>query len=121
MENRRECHFKMRLSAEPNDGFGFHRTAAGAAFRKKKPQQVLQHLCVRCVPQEFLIAPDGHQTFLFELFEMMRKGGSCNIQFALNVADNEALRVGCQQKLHNAQPGFGSHSGQHISEAGNAL
>jgi hypothetical protein len=47
----------------------------------------------------------------------MRKRGTGNFEFCLNVTNYQAIRMGRQQQLHDAKSGFGPHRREHIGEA----
>ena len=72
---------------------------------------------VRRVPQERPLPAHPDQVLILELVEVMGEGGRGNLQFFLNVADHQPLRVSGQEKLHDAQPGFGPHGGEHVGVA----
>jgi hypothetical protein len=58
---------------------------------------------------------------VLELFEVVRKRGSSDIQFGLDVAHDEPLRMRDQQKLHDPESGLGTHRRKHIGKASDAL
>src|SRR5258706_15633600 len=49
---------------------------------------------------------------------MVGEGGVRNAQFALDIADHQAVRVSGQEKLHDSQPWFRSHRREHVGILG---
>jgi len=94
-----------------------YRIRACAAFREQKPQQVLQCFGISRVPQKLLVAADLDQPLVLQLLQMMGEGGRRDLEIALNIAHDEALRMGRQQQLHDAQSRLRTHRGEHVREA----
>ena len=70
------------------------------------------------VPEEGAFAAHAHEILIFEFFEMMRQRGIGDAQLVLDFAHDQTLRVGREQQLHDAEPGLGSHGGEHVGVAG---
>ena len=51
----------------------------------------------------------------------MRKSGIGNVQFRLQFADDQAVGVGGQEQLHDAETWLGAHGGEHIGEFGDLI
>lgn len=49
---------------------------------------------------------------------MVRKSGIGDVQFILNVADYQSLRMSGEQGLHDAQARFRAHGGKHVGVTG---
>jgi hypothetical protein len=64
--------------------------------------------------QESALAPHVHEIFRLEFVQMVRQGGIWNIQLLLNLSDDETVRMGRQQQLHDPQTWLRSHRGEHI-------
>jgi hypothetical protein len=54
------------------------------------------------------------EAFSLEFVEVVRQSGIRDVQFFLNLADDETLGVGGQEQLHDPKPGFGPDCGEHI-------
>jgi hypothetical protein len=53
---------------------------------------------------------------VFELVEVMGKSGIRDVQLLLKFPDDKSLWMRGQQELHDAEPDFGAHGGEHVSE-----
>ena len=58
---------------------------------------------------------------LLQLVEMVGKRGAGDIEFGLDVSDDQAVGMGGEEQLHDAKAGFGAHGGEHVGEAGDVL
>jgi len=90
----------------------------GAALGIQEAEKVLESVSVRSIPEEGALATDGDEFLISELVQVMGKRGIGNLEFGLDVSDHHALWLGRHKKLHDAQPRFGAHRGEHISIAG---
>ena len=70
------------------------------------------------VPEKRAFAAYLDKIFVLELFQMMRERGVGNAQFALNLADHQAVGMRGKEQLHDAEPRLGSHGGEHIGVSG---
>jgi hypothetical protein len=69
------------------------RLAPRAAFGVEKVKQLLQGRRVCLVPEVCAFAPDGDQVFVLQLLKVMRKRGTWDRQFTLNVAYHHAAGI----------------------------
>jgi len=98
-----------------HDGLRLHGLVARAALRVQEPQKLLQSAGVGGVPKESAVAAHVHQILGLELLEVVRKSRAGNPELALDIADDQAVRVRGKQQLHDAEPRLGSHGGKHVS------
>jgi hypothetical protein len=109
------------LWAGASDGFGADRLVACAALGKQKPDKVLKCFGIRGMAKERALASNRHKAFVLQLVEMMRKRGRRDAQLRADLADDEALRVGREQKPDDAQPGLSPKGGKHVGVTGSFL
>src|SRR5204863_9974720 len=57
---------------------------------------------------------DANQSFILQLVQMMRQRRIRNVELNADIADDQALGMRGEQKLHDAQPGLGSHRRKHV-------
>src|SRR5260370_23716947 len=86
---------------------------AGATFRIEKTEQLLQGLGVGRVPEEGAVASDLNQILVLELFQVVGQGRIGDAKFALDLADDKAVRMSGEEKLHNPQPRLRPHRRKH--------
>ena len=99
------------------DCFGLDRLVARAALGKQKADDLLKRLGVRGVAKERALATHGDQPFVLQLVEVMRERRWRDAQLGADLADDEAFRMGRQQKPHDAQPRLGPERGEHVGVA----
>ena len=109
------------LFADLDDVSGLQRFVSRAAFGIQKLQNFLERFGVGRVAQERAFALHADQVFIFQLVEVMRERGIRDIQFSLNVADDEAFRMRREEHLHDAQARLSAHGGKHVGVLGDAL
>jgi hypothetical protein len=71
------------------------------------------------IPEKCAGSAYANEADLAELFEMVREGGSGDVQFVLNFAGDHAGGVRGEEQAHNLQAGLGSESGEAVGRAGN--
>jgi hypothetical protein len=109
------------LPANLNDLLGLHGFVASATFGIQKLEKFLQRVGVCGIAEKSAFSLNMHQVLRFELVKMMREGGVWNLQLFLNLADDQTLRVGGQQQLHDSESRLGPHGGEHVSVLGDLL
>src|SRR6516162_5006556 len=85
------------LLTDLNDRLRVNGAAARAALGVKELEQFLKSRGVRGVAKKRAFAFDKHQIFGLQLFEMMGEGGVRNVEFGLNISDNQAFGMRGQQ------------------------
>src|SRR5258707_3758010 len=109
------------LFAELNEVLRIKRLIPCAALCIKKLHDVAQGIRVGDVMQKRALAFDPHQIFILELVKMVRKRGARDLEFVLNLGDDQAFRVRGKQQLHDAQPRLGAHGRKHVGVARDTL
>ncbi len=89
--------------------------------RRGNCKQFLQSGRVGGVSKEGAFALDFNQAFILQLVEMVGERGVGDFEFTLNLADDQAFRMGGEQQLHDAESRLGSHGGKHIGVFGDAF
>ena len=64
-------------------------------------------------------APHVDKADLFQFFQVMRKGGSGNGEFLLDLAGNHALGMSGEEQTENLETGLGAKGGEAVGGAGN--
>src|SRR5215831_1617402 len=100
---------EVSLSGNRNNLFRGNDPIASAALGVQEAEKVLERAGVRAIPQERALAAHSDEAFVFEFVEVMRQCGVGNVQLGLDLADDEALRLGGHQELHDAKACFGAH------------
>jgi hypothetical protein len=52
---------------------------------------------------------------------MVRESGIRNLDFILDISDDQAFWMRGQQELHDAKAGLGSHRGEHVRVSGDMV
>jgi hypothetical protein len=104
-----------------NNFFRLERFVARTTFGVEELQQLLQGLRVRPVTQKRAFPADFNETLGLQLFEMMRKSRGGDVEFVLDLADDKAIGMRGEQKLHDAETWLCAHGGEHVSEASDLI
>src|SRR5580698_6264878 len=105
---------KRPLFADLNNVFRPHGFISSAAFGVEKLKDLLQRFGVCRVMEKRAFASHEYEVFIPQFVEMVRERGIRNVQLGLNFADDQAVWVGRQEELHDAEPGLRAHGRKHV-------
>ena len=103
------------LFAKLDDVLRFDGFVPGATFGVEELEQFLERFGIGGVAQERALALHVYESFVLQFLQVVRKSGVRNIQFGLDVANDQPLGMRREQQLHDAKTGFGAHRGKHVS------
>ena len=109
------------LFTDLNDVLELDGLVASAALGVEELQEFLQSGRVGGVSKEGTFTLDFNQAFILQLVEMVGERGVGDFEFTLNLADDQAFRMGGKQQLHDAEARLGSHGGKHVGVFGDAF
>src|SRR5262249_27554081 len=104
----------LLLAAHSDNFVALHCLAARATRRVKESKDCLQGRGIRRVPQKCALALSPHEALILQFFEMMGERRIRNFKFVLDFVHDEAFRMSREEKLHDAQPRFGSEGREHV-------
>src|SRR6201981_2632243 len=104
-----------------NDVARTHCLVARAALGVEEAQDLFERFGIGGVAKERTLAGDADEVFVPQFVEMVGERGIGDVEFLLDFADHKAFGMRLQQKLHDAQAGFGAHGREHIRVTGDLV
>ena len=76
---------------------------ARAAFGVEEAEEILECANIGAIPEVGSFATHGDEVFVFELVEVVRERGIGDVDFGLNIADDQAFGFRGHEQLHDAE------------------
>jgi len=76
---------------------------ARAAFGVEEAEEILEGVNIGAIPEVGSFATHGDEVFVFELVEVVRERGIGDVDFGLNIADDQAFGFRGHEQLHDAE------------------
>jgi len=101
-----------------DDGIGGNGAAAGAALLVEKVHDFPQGIGIGRVPEKRAFAAHVDKPDLFQLFQVVGKGGCRDSKFFLHFAGNHSVGVGGKEQPENLEARLSAESGEAVGGAG---
>jgi hypothetical protein len=102
-----------------DNGFFGDGAISRAAFVVEKAEHFAERVGAGRVPKECAGAAYANEADLAELFQMMGKSRSGDVEFILNFACDHTRGVRGEEQAHDLQPRLGAESREAVGGAGN--
>jgi len=101
-----------------DDRIGGNGAAARAALLVEKVHDFPQGIGIGRIPQKSALAAHVDKADLFQLFQVVRKGGCRDGKFFLDLACNHTFGMGGKKQSQNLQTGLSAEGGKAVGGAG---